>query len=62
MRRAYRAIFLGEPGKDAATWSDPVKSLRWPVVMLLAILLLAGFAPRVFLAYVQPSVEALLPK
>ncbi len=62
MLRAYRAIFLGEPGKDAATWSDPVKSLRWPVVLLLGFLLLAGFAPRVFLAYVQPSVEALLPK
>jgi NADH-quinone oxidoreductase subunit M len=62
MLRAYRAIFFGEPGKDAATWADPAKALRWPVVLLLAVLLLAGFAPRVFLAYVQPSIEALLPK
>ncbi len=62
MLRAYRAIFMGEPGKDSATWTDPVKSLRWPVVLLLAVLLIGGFAPRVFLSYVQPSVEALLPK
>jgi len=62
MLRAYRAIFLGEPGKDAASWSDPVKSLRWPVVLLLALLLIAGFAPSAFMAYVKPSVEALLPK
>jgi NADH-quinone oxidoreductase subunit M len=62
MLRAYRAIFLGEPGKDAATWADPTKALRWPIILLLAVLLLAGFAPGVFLAYVQPSIEALLPK
>jgi NADH-quinone oxidoreductase subunit M len=62
MLRAYRAIFMGEPGKDAATWADPVKSLRWPVVLLLAMLVIGGFAPRVFLSYVQPSVQALLPK
>jgi hypothetical protein len=29
---------------------------------LLAVLLLAGFAPRVILSYVQPSIEAILPK
>ena len=62
MLRAYRSIFLGEPGKDAAMWTDPVKSLRWPVVLLLALLLIAGFAPSAFMAYVKPSVEALLPK
>jgi NADH-quinone oxidoreductase subunit M len=62
MLRAYRAIFLGQPGSESAGWVDPVKSLRWPVILLLATLLLAGFAPRVFLAYVQPSVQALLPK
>jgi NADH-quinone oxidoreductase subunit M len=62
MLRAYRAIFLGEPGKDSASFVDPVKSLRWPVILLLAVLLFAGFAPAVFLAYVQPSIQALLPK
>ncbi len=62
MLRAYRAIFMGEVGKEAASWVDPAKALRWPVMLLLAVLLVAGFAPRVFLSYVQPSVEALLPK
>ncbi|MEA3209401.1 MAG: NADH-quinone oxidoreductase subunit [Chthoniobacter sp.] len=62
MLRAYRAIFMGEPGKDTTSWIDPVKMMRWPVTLLLALLLIAGFAPRVFLAYVQPSVQALLPK
>jgi NADH-quinone oxidoreductase subunit M len=62
MLRAYRAIFLGEPARDMLTWTDPVKSLRWPVILLLAGLLIAGFAPGVFLAYVRPSIEAILPK
>lgn len=62
MLRAYRAIFMGEPRGDAATWIDPVKSLRWPVVLLLTVLVIGGFAPRVFLSYVQPSVQALLPR
>jgi NADH-quinone oxidoreductase subunit M len=62
MLRAYRAIFFGEPGKEAAAWADPLKALRWPVILLLAALLVGGFAPRVLLGFVQPSVEALLPK
>ena len=62
MLRAYRAIFLGEPGKDIALWTDPVKSLRWPLILLLAALLIAGFAPGALLAYIKPSIEALLPK
>ena len=62
MLRAYRAIFFGEPGKEAAAWADPLRALRWPVILLLAALVLGGFAPRVLLGFVQPSVEALLPK
>ena len=62
MLRAFRAIFLGTPGKDAADFIDPAKWLRWPVILLLAVLLVAGFAPGAFLAYVQPSIQALLPK
>ena len=62
MLRAYRAIFMGEPGKEAAVWADPFKALRWPVVILLAALLIAGFAPGKFLSFVQPGFEAVLPK
>ena len=61
MLRAYRGIFMGEPGKDTV-WIDPARSLRWPIILLLAALLIAGFAPGVFFSYVRPSVEALLPK
>ena len=62
MLRAFRSIFFGEPSKDIAQWTDVVKSARWPVTLLLAVLMLAGFAPKVFLSYVQPSVQALLTK
>jgi NADH-quinone oxidoreductase subunit M len=62
MLRAFRAIFLGEPGRDMADWTDPVRSLRWPVILLLGTLLLAGFSPQTFLAFLKPSIEALLPK
>ncbi|MCE9612058.1 MAG: NADH-quinone oxidoreductase subunit M [Chthoniobacter sp.] len=62
MLRAYRAIFMGEPGKEAAAWPDPFKALRWPVVLLLAVLLIAGFAPGKFLSLVQPTFDAVLPK
>ncbi len=62
MLRAYRAIFMGEPGKEVAAWPDPFKALRWPVVLLLAALLIAGFAPGKFLSLVQPGFEAVLPK
>ena len=62
MLRAYRAIFMGESGKDTASWTDVVKPARWPVTLLIAVLLVAGFAPKIFLSYVQPSVQALLVK
>ena len=62
MLRAYRAIFFGAVGKEAAAWTDPLKTLRWPVLILLAALVIGGFAPRALLGFVQPSVEALLPK
>ena len=62
MLRAYRAIFMGEPSKEAAAWPDPFKALRWPVILLLAVLLIAGFAPGKFLSLVQPTFDAVLPK
>lgn len=62
MLRAYRSIFLGTPARDTAGWTDVGKPARWPVTLLLAVLLLAGFAPKIFLNYVQPSVQALLVK
>ena len=62
MLRAYRAIFFGEPDKDRAVTADPVFAIRLPILLLLATLLLAGFFPQTFLAFIKPSIEALLPK
>ena len=62
MLRAYRAIFLGEPGKDSADFVDPVKSHRWPVILLRVLPCSSRASLLPFLAYVQPSIQALLPK
>lgn len=62
MLRAYRTIFMGEPGKGVAGWSDPPFALRVPILLLIAALMLAGFCPGVFLSYLRPSVEALVTK
>ena len=62
MLRAYRAIFMGEPGKAVADWTDVASGLRVPVLMLIAALMFAGFFPSAFLNYVKPSVEALVLK
>lgn len=60
MLRAYRAIFMGKPEQDVAAWPDPFKALRWPVILLLATLLIAGFAPGKFLSFVQPGFDTVL--
>ncbi len=60
MLRAYRRIFMGEPGKTLAGWTDIAHSRRWPLVLLLVPLLLTGFAPNYFLSYLRPALEALL--
>lgn len=60
MLRAYRAVFFGEPEKSIAGWKDVTGSVRWPVFLLLGFLLFAGFAPSYFLAYITPTIEALL--
>jgi NADH-quinone oxidoreductase subunit M len=62
MLRAYRAIFMGAPRGSIAAWSDPVASLRVPILLLIAALMVAGFAPESLLSYLRPSVEALLLK
>jgi NADH-quinone oxidoreductase subunit M len=63
MLRAYRQMFMGQPaGNTAAAASEPGRNVRWSVIILLAALLLGGMWPKSFLSYIQPSVEALLPK
>jgi NADH-quinone oxidoreductase subunit M len=62
MLRAYRQIFMGEPLGNTTVSADPGKNVRWPVIILLAALLIGGIWPKSFLNYIQPSVEALIAK
>jgi NADH-quinone oxidoreductase subunit M len=62
MLRAYRQIFMGEPLATSVAIADTGRALRWPVIILLAVLLIGGIWPKSFLSYIQPSVEALLAK
>jgi NADH-quinone oxidoreductase subunit M len=60
MLRAYRAVFFGEPQKSVASWVNPTRAALWPVILLLAVLLVAGFVPNYFLSFIRPTIEALL--
>jgi NADH-quinone oxidoreductase subunit M len=62
MLRAYRAIFMGPVNVSASSWTDPVMKLRPAFILLLALLLIAGFFPGAFLQYLKPSVEAVLAR
>ncbi len=61
MLRAYKRIFMGESAAGSAAWSDVTGAARWPIILLIAALMITGFAPKTLLNYVKPSVEALVP-
>ena len=52
---------MGEPGAKEITSTDVHGSARWPIILLIATLMITGFAPKTILNYVKPSVEALVP-
>lgn len=60
MLRAYRAVFMGDINKRWNGLQDIAPHLRWPVILLLATLLVAGFYPQLFLKLLTPSVQAFL--
>lgn len=60
MLRAYRSVFMGEPETRIVGWADLTRAQRWPVILLVAVLLAAGFVPQYFLSYITPSLQALL--
>ncbi len=62
MLRAYKRIFMGEPTSAVSTWTDIAGAARIPVLLLIATLLITGFAPNTVLSLVKPSVEAVVPK
>jgi NADH-quinone oxidoreductase subunit M len=55
MLRGYRAVFQGEIQERWAGLKD-IAGLRWPVFLLLAMLLLAGFFPQIFVNLLKPVV------
>jgi NADH-quinone oxidoreductase subunit M len=61
MLRAYRSVFFGEPGEAVATWVAVPAAQRWCIILLVAVLMVAGFAPNYFLSYITPTLRALLP-
>jgi NADH-quinone oxidoreductase subunit M len=63
MLRAYKAVFLGTPSESVLKWKD--KDLcgccsKTSLALLLAFLLLGGFFPKLFIAYLKPTLEAAL--
>ena len=60
MLRAYRIAFLGKPLDSSAGWRDLSGGARWTLIALLTALLLAGCFPSMLLAYIKPSLEAVL--
>ena len=60
MLRGYRAAFLGETDKRWANLTDASLAIRPAIVVLLAVLLVAGFRPQLFLNLVKPTVQTFL--
>ena len=55
MLRGYKAVFMGEIQERWAGLKD-VTTLRWPLILLLAVLMLAGIRPQIFVNMVKPVV------
>src|ERR1700746_349161 len=55
MLRAYRGIFFGERSQRWSSVQDVSLTVGWPVVLLVAALLLFGFAPQIILQAVEPG-------
>jgi len=60
MLRAYKAVFLGQPTAASAKWTDLAGESRFALALLPLALLLGGFFPGYFLAYLKPTLEAAL--
>lgn len=58
MLRGYRAVFQGEI-QERWTGLKDITSLRWPLILLLAVLLLLGFFPGIFVNLLKPVVAQL---
>ncbi len=59
MLRAYREVFWGELDERWNQLRD-IGLARWPIVLLLGVLMLAGFFPQLFLNLLAPAVKGFL--
>jgi NADH-quinone oxidoreductase subunit M len=57
MLRAYRAIFMGERQARWQSVRDMPVAAGWAIILLLAALLVVGFAPRLILDAIEPAVR-----
>jgi len=55
MLRAYRSIFFGDRPSRWVNVKDVTLGLGWPVVLLLAGLIVFGFAPQAVLQKIEPG-------
>src|ERR1700736_5218804 len=60
MLRAYRGIFFGDRSQRWSGVRDVSWSLGWPVILLVATLLIFGFAPQIILQVVEPGFRLFL--
>jgi len=60
MLRGYRAAFLGETDKRWTSLPDLCSCTRPAILLLLAVLLFAGFRPQYFVNLVTPTIKAVL--
>jgi NADH:ubiquinone oxidoreductase subunit 4 (subunit M) len=57
MLRAYRAIFMGERQARWQSVRDMPVAPGGAIILLLAALLVVGFAPRLILDAIEPAVR-----
>ncbi len=58
MLRAYRAIFMGAPNERLSACPDLARTLRLPIVLLIAATMIVGFFPNTFLRLLRPTFSA----
>lgn len=58
MLRAYRSTFLGDMNDRWSQVADVAHTMRWPLMILLAGLLVAGFYPQLLLNLIAPGLKA----
>ena len=58
MLRAYRSVFMGAPNDRSNSFPDLARTLRLPIVLLIAATMVVGFFPNTVLRLVRPTFSA----